>query len=55
MPRQTRNPVVAVLYREALPPRLSEIEELAEVRLARADGLAGSIAGDQGDRVRVVD
>ena len=30
----SRRPVVAALYREALPPRLAEIEELAEVRLA---------------------
>ena len=38
-------PVVAVLYREALPPRLSEIEELAEVRLTKADGLADALDG----------
>ncbi|UVJ39894.1 D-2-hydroxyacid dehydrogenase [Arthrobacter sp. CJ23] len=40
-----RRPVVAVLYREALPPRLDEIEELAEVRLTKADGLAEAMAG----------
>ncbi|WP_285314028.1 D-2-hydroxyacid dehydrogenase [Pseudarthrobacter sp. fls2-241-R2A-168] len=45
MPRRTRKPVVAVLYREALPPRLAEIEELAEVRLTRADGLAKVLDG----------
>ena len=33
-------PIVAVLYRQALPPRLAEIEELADVRLTTADGLA---------------
>ncbi len=38
-------PVVAVLYREALPPRLAEIEALAEVRLAKADSLAGAMDG----------
>jgi phosphoglycerate dehydrogenase-like enzyme len=37
--------VVAALYREALPPRLSEIEELAEVRLTKADGLASAMDG----------
>ena len=54
----SRRPVVAALYREALPPRLAEIEELAEVRLtnvgrgelvhtgALTEALAsGSIAG----------
>lgn len=40
-----RRPVVAALYREALPPRLSEIEELAEVRLTKADGLAKAMDG----------
>lgn len=38
-------PVVAVLYREALPPRLAEIEALAEVRLAKAEGLAAAMDG----------
>lgn len=38
-------PVVTVLYREALPPRLAEIEALAEVRLAKADALAGAMDG----------
>jgi phosphoglycerate dehydrogenase-like enzyme len=42
---ERKRPVVAVLYREALPPRLSEIEELAEVRLSTADGLADALAG----------
>ena len=40
-----KRPVVAALYREALPPRLSEIEELAEVRLTKADGLAKAMDG----------
>ncbi|WP_113718162.1 D-2-hydroxyacid dehydrogenase [Arthrobacter dokdonensis] len=40
-----RRPVVAALYREALPPRLAEVEELAEVRLAKADGLAEALDG----------
>jgi phosphoglycerate dehydrogenase-like enzyme len=35
-----KRPVVAALYHEALPPRLAEIEEFAEVRLTKADGLA---------------
>ncbi|MFD9661029.1 D-2-hydroxyacid dehydrogenase [Rhodococcus sp. NPDC059968] len=38
-------PVVAVLYREALPPRLAEIEEIANVRLTTADGLADALDG----------
>ena len=38
-------PVVAVLYREALPPRLAEIEEISEVRLTKADGLAEALDG----------
>lgn len=42
---ERRRPVVAVLYREALPPGLGEIEELAEVRLTKADGLANAMAG----------
>lgn len=42
---ERRLPVLAVLYREALPPRLGEIEELAEVRLTKADGLANAMAG----------
>ncbi len=43
--RERRRPVVAVLYREALPPRLEEIEHLAKVRLAKADGLAEAMDG----------
>lgn len=42
---QGRRPIVAALYREALPPRLPEIEELAEVRLTKADGLAEALDG----------
>ena len=42
---QHRRPVVAVLYREALPPGLSEVEEIAEVRLTKADGLAEALDG----------
>lgn len=42
---ERKRPVVAALYREALPPRLQEIEELAEVRLTKADGLAAAMAG----------
>ena len=42
---ERKRPVVAALYREALPPRLSEIEELAEVRLTKADGLADALDG----------
>jgi phosphoglycerate dehydrogenase-like enzyme len=38
-------PVVAVLYREALPPLLPEIEEISEVRLTTADGLAEALDG----------
>ena len=38
-------PIVAVLYRQALPPRLAEIEELADVRLTTADGLAEALDG----------
>ena len=38
-------PKVAVLYREALPPGLMEIEKLAEVRLTKADGLAKALDG----------
>ena len=40
-----KRPVVAALYREALPPRISEVEELAEVRLTTADGLAKAMNG----------
>lgn len=40
-----KRPVVAALYREALPPRISEVEELAEVRLTKADGLAKAMDG----------
>jgi phosphoglycerate dehydrogenase-like enzyme len=42
---ESKRPVVAALYREALPPRLAEIEELAEVRLTKADGLAEAMDG----------
>ncbi|MFJ5700536.1 D-2-hydroxyacid dehydrogenase [Arthrobacter sp. NPDC093139] len=42
---QGSRPVVAALYREALPPRLAEIEELADVRLTKADGLAEAMDG----------
>lgn len=42
---ERKRPVVAALYREALPPRLSEIEEIAEVRLTKADGLAKALDG----------
>ena len=38
-------PVVAVLYREALPPRLPEIEEISDLRLTKADGLAEALDG----------
>jgi phosphoglycerate dehydrogenase-like enzyme len=44
-PVQGSRPIVAALYREALPPRLAEIEELAEVRLTKADGLAEAMDG----------
>lgn len=40
-----RRPVVAALYREALPPRLAQVQELAEVRLTKADGLAEAMDG----------
>ncbi|MDR7159577.1 D-2-hydroxyacid dehydrogenase [Arthrobacter sp. BE255] len=40
-----KRPVVAALYREALPPRLAEIEKLADVRLTKADGLAEAMDG----------
>ncbi|MFK0038206.1 D-2-hydroxyacid dehydrogenase [Paenarthrobacter sp. NPDC090517] len=40
-----KRPIVAVLYREALPPRLDEIAELAEVRLTKADGLPEAMDG----------
>jgi phosphoglycerate dehydrogenase-like enzyme len=43
--REANRPVVAALYREALPPRLAEIEELAEVRLTKAHGLAEALDG----------
>lgn len=42
---ERRRPVVVALYREALPPRLQEIEELADVRLTKADGLAEALDG----------
>lgn len=41
--RRGNRPVVAALYREALPPRLTEIEQLAELRLTKADGLAAAM------------
>jgi phosphoglycerate dehydrogenase-like enzyme len=44
-PSQRRRPIVAALYREALPPRIAEVEELAEVRLTKADGLAKAMDG----------
>jgi phosphoglycerate dehydrogenase-like enzyme len=44
-PREGAKPVVAVLYRQALPPRLEEIQDLAEVRLTKADGLAAAMDG----------
>jgi phosphoglycerate dehydrogenase-like enzyme len=40
-----KRPVVAALYREALPPRIAEVRELAEVRLTKADGLAEAMDG----------
>lgn len=40
-----RRPVVAALYREALPPRIGEVQELAEVRLTKAEGLAEAMDG----------
>ncbi len=36
---------MAALYREAFPPRLAEVEEFAEVRLTKADGLAKAMDG----------
>jgi phosphoglycerate dehydrogenase-like enzyme len=42
---ERKRPVVAALYREALPPRLAEVEELAEVRLTKAAGLAEALDG----------
>ena len=42
---ERERPVVAALYREGLPPRLAEIEELADVRLTKADGLAKALDG----------
>ncbi|MCP1413915.1 D-2-hydroxyacid dehydrogenase [Paenarthrobacter sp. A20] len=42
---ERKRPVVALLYREALPPGLDEIEELADVRLTTADGLAEAMDG----------
>jgi len=43
--RSGGRPTVAVLYREALPPGLAEIEKLAEVRLTKADGLPEALDG----------
>jgi phosphoglycerate dehydrogenase-like enzyme len=40
-----KRPIVVALYREALPPRLAEVEGLAEVRLTKADGLAKAMDG----------
>ncbi|YCK80157.1 D-2-hydroxyacid dehydrogenase [Arthrobacter sp. D3-18] len=42
---EVQRPVVAVLYRDALPPGLDEIAELAEVRLTKADGLPEAMDG----------
>jgi len=42
---ERKRPVVAALYREALPPRLAEVEKLAEVRLTKAGGLAEALDG----------
>lgn len=42
---QGKRPTVAVLYRETLPPRLEEIEELADVRLTKGEGLAEAMKG----------
>jgi phosphoglycerate dehydrogenase-like enzyme len=42
---ESKRPVVAALYREALPPRLAEVEEFADVRLTKADGLAEAMDG----------
>ena len=42
---ERERPDVAALYREGLPPRLAEIEELADVRLTKADGLAKALDG----------
>lgn len=42
---EPKRPVVAVLYREDLPPRLDEVQELAELRLTKADGLAEALDG----------
>ncbi len=40
-----KRPIVAVLYQDVLPPQLGEIEELAEVRLTKAGGLARALDG----------
>ena len=40
-----KRPVVAALYREALPPRIAEVQDLADVRLTKADGLAEAMDG----------
>jgi phosphoglycerate dehydrogenase-like enzyme len=40
-----RRPVVAALYRESLPPGLEEAEQLADIRLTKADGLAEALNG----------
>ena len=42
---ERKRPIVAALYREALPSRLGEIKELAEVRLTKANGLAEAMDG----------
>jgi phosphoglycerate dehydrogenase-like enzyme len=42
---EAKRPIVAVLYRQALPPRLAAIEELAEVRLTKAGRLAEALDG----------
>lgn len=40
-----KRPVVAVLYREAMPPRLDEVREQADVRPTTAEGLAEAMVG----------
>ena len=45
MPGNRKRPVVAVLYREELPPRVHDIEQLAEVRAVTADKLADALTG----------
>ncbi len=45
MPGNRKRPVVAALYREDLPPRLHDIEQLAEVRPVTAENLADALTG----------